>query len=73
MPGGGVLVSEIEGSWIDAIDGQGKLSFAVKAPVSYPSDPQPLPGGRILLADYATPGPRADHRPLRPRPMALRP
>jgi hypothetical protein len=56
MPGGGVLVSEIEGSWIDAIDGQGNLSFAVKAPVSYPSDPQPLPRGRILLADYATPG-----------------
>ena len=26
------------------------------APVSYPSDPQPLPGGRILLADYASPG-----------------
>jgi hypothetical protein len=56
MPGGGVLVSEIEGSWIDAINGHGALSFAVKAPVSYPSDPQPLPGGRILLADYATPG-----------------
>jgi hypothetical protein len=56
MPGGGVMVSEIEGSWIDAIDGQGRLVFAVKAPVSYPSDPQPLPGGRILLADYATPG-----------------
>jgi hypothetical protein len=56
MPGGGVLVSEIEGSWIDAINGRGGLSFAVKAPVSYPSDPQPLPGGRILLADYATPG-----------------
>jgi hypothetical protein len=50
------MVSEIEGSWIDAIDGQGNLSFAVKTPVSYPSDPQPLPGGRILLADYATPG-----------------
>jgi hypothetical protein len=56
MPGGGVLVSEIEGSWIDAIDGQGRLAFAVRAPVQYPSDPQPLPGGRILLADYATPG-----------------
>jgi hypothetical protein len=28
----------------------------VQAPVSYPSDPQPLPGGRILLADYASPG-----------------
>jgi hypothetical protein len=56
MPGGGVLVSEIEGSWIDAIDGRGRLAFDVRAPVAYPSDPQPLPGGRILLADYATPG-----------------
>jgi hypothetical protein len=28
----------------------------MKVPVSYPSDPQPLPGGRILLADYANPG-----------------
>lgn len=32
------MVSEIEGSWIDTIDGQGNLSFAVKAPGSYPSD-----------------------------------
>jgi hypothetical protein len=56
MPRGGVMVSEIDGSWIDGISAQGRLMFAVKAPVSYPSDPQPLPGGRILLADYATPG-----------------
>jgi outer membrane protein assembly factor BamB len=56
LPGGGVLVSEINGSWIDEISARGKLLFAVKVPVSYPSDPQPLPGGRILLADYANPG-----------------
>jgi hypothetical protein len=56
MPGGGMLVSEIAGSWIDTISSEGKLISAVKAPVSFPSDPQPLPGGRILLADYATPG-----------------
>jgi hypothetical protein len=56
MPDGGVMVSEIEGSWVDAIGPQGRLEFAFKAPVSYPSDPQPLPGGRILLADYANPG-----------------
>ena len=24
--------------------------------MSYPSDPQPLPGGRVLIADYARPG-----------------
>jgi hypothetical protein len=56
LPGGGVLVSEINGSWIDEISSRGRLVFAVKVPVSYPSDPQPLPGGRILLADYASPG-----------------
>jgi hypothetical protein len=56
LPGGGVLISEIQGSWIDDISASGRLRWAVQAPVSYPSDPQPLPGGRILLADYASPG-----------------
>ncbi|HEV7584750.1 MAG TPA: hypothetical protein VGO14_03120 [Solirubrobacteraceae bacterium] len=56
VPGGGVMVSEIPGNWVDEIGPEGKLVFAVRAPVSYPSDPQPLPGGRILLADYASPG-----------------
>jgi hypothetical protein len=56
LPGGGVMVSEIPGNWIDEIGPDGRLVFAVRAPVSYPSDPQPLPGGRILLADYASPG-----------------
>ncbi len=53
---GGVLVSEIQGSWVDDISKSGKLRWSVQAPVSYPSDPQPLSGGRILLADYANPG-----------------
>jgi hypothetical protein len=56
VPGGGVMASEITGSWIDEIGPEGRLVFAVRAPVSYPSDPQPLPGGRILLSDYANPG-----------------
>jgi hypothetical protein len=55
-PDGGVMISEIPGHWIDDIGPDGRLRFAFKAPVSYPSDPQPLPGGRILLADYASPG-----------------
>lgn|SRR5437868_3010932 len=55
-PDGGVLISEIPGHWVDEIGPDGRLRFAVKAPVSYPSDPQPLPGGRILLADYSNPG-----------------
>ncbi len=56
LPDGGVLVSEIEGDWIDEIGPEGRLRWALQAPVSYPSDPQPLPGGRVLLADYANPG-----------------
>jgi hypothetical protein len=53
---GGVLISEIAGSWIDEIGPDGAVRFSFRAPLSYPSDPQPLPGGRILLADYASPG-----------------
>jgi hypothetical protein len=56
LPGGGVLVSEIEGSWLDEVGPEGRLLWSIQAPVSYPSDPQPLPGGRVLLADYASPG-----------------
>lgn len=56
LPSGGVLVSEIEGSWLDEIGPEGRLLWSIQAPVSYPSDPQPLPGGRVLLADYASPG-----------------
>src|SRR5262249_25257303 len=56
LPDGGVLVSEINGSWIDNFSATGKLRWAFQAPLSYPSDPQPLPGGRILTADYASPG-----------------
>jgi hypothetical protein len=56
VPGGGFMASEITGSWIDEIGPDGRLVFAIRAPVSYPSDPQPLPGGRILLTDYANPG-----------------
>lgn len=53
---GGVLISEITGSWIDDIGPTGTLRWSVQAPVSYPSDPQPFGPGRILLADYTRPG-----------------
>ena len=56
LPDGGTLVSEINGSWVDNIGANGRLRWAVQAPVSYPSDPQLLGPGRILLADYARPG-----------------
>jgi hypothetical protein len=56
VPGGGFLVSEIQGSWVDRITAAGRLVWSFRAPVSYPSDPQWLGAGRILLADYARPG-----------------
>jgi hypothetical protein len=56
LKGGGVLVSEIQGSWIDDITRAGRLRWAVRAPVAYPSDPQLLSPDRILLADYSSPG-----------------
>jgi N-acetylneuraminic acid mutarotase len=56
LPDGGTLVSEINGSWVDDIGPNGKLRWAVQAPVSYPSDPQLLGPDRILLADYTRPG-----------------
>ena len=56
LPGGGTLVSEINGSWIDAFSSSGRLLWDFQAPVSYPSDPQWIGHGHILLADYARPG-----------------
>jgi hypothetical protein len=56
LPDGAVMISEVNGSWIDEVGPEGKLLLDLHAPVTYPSDPQPLPGGRILLADYANPG-----------------
>lgn len=55
-PGGGMLITEIAGSWVDAISPAGKLEWSVHTPALYPSDAQLLPGGRILLADYTSPG-----------------
>ncbi len=56
LPGGGILVSEITGSWIDAFNRHGRLLWSLQAPVSYPSDPQWLGHDKIMLADYARPG-----------------
>jgi outer membrane protein assembly factor BamB len=53
---GGLLVSEIDGHWVDQIGPGGKLLWAVQAPVRYPSDPQPFQRGLVLLADYSRPG-----------------
>jgi outer membrane protein assembly factor BamB len=55
LPDGGLLVTEI-GGWIDRLDAGGHLLWSVRSPVSYPSDAQLLPNGRILVASFTVPG-----------------
>jgi hypothetical protein len=56
LANGDLLVSEIQGSWIDEFTTHGRLVWKVKLPLAYPSDPQQLAPDRYLLADYSTPG-----------------
>ena len=53
---GDLLISEINGSWIDELTPAGHTVWSVQLPISYPSDPQQLGPGLYLLADYTTPG-----------------
>ena len=55
LPGGGLLVTEI-GGWIDRLDARGNLVWSVRSPISYPSDAQLLPNGRILVTGFTVPG-----------------
>jgi outer membrane protein assembly factor BamB len=56
IPGGQVLVSEINGGYIDDLTLSGRLVRVYQAPVSYASDPQLTRNGNIIVADYARPG-----------------
>jgi len=53
---GNLLVSEVNGSYIDEITRGGKLVWSVQLPIEYPSDPQQLGPDLYLVADYTTPG-----------------
>jgi outer membrane protein assembly factor BamB len=53
---GNVLVSEINGSWIDEYTPQGRLVWTVQmTSVNYPSDPQQLGPNLYLMTDYDPP------------------
>lgn len=56
LPDGNLLVSEVNGSYIDEITRGGKLKWSVQLPIEYPSDPQQLGPNRYLVADYTRPG-----------------
>ena len=56
-PGGGMIITEINGSYADRLNSKGKLLYTAHLPgISYPSDTQLLPNGNLLVADYNTPG-----------------
>jgi hypothetical protein len=52
---GGLLVTEI-GGWIDRLDASGRLVWSFRSPVTYPSDAQLLPDGRVLVTSFSSPG-----------------
>lgn len=53
---GNLVVTEINGSWVDLLSRTGSLIWATQAPVSYPSDALAYPDGTVLLTDYSWPG-----------------
>ena len=57
LPDGGILVTEIGGSWVDRLTASGALAWSVQLKgIHYPSDAQLLPNGKILVVDYHSPG-----------------
>ena len=57
LPNGGMLVTEIDGSYADRLTKTGKLVYTVHFPnVTYPSDTQLMPNGNLMTVDYTQPG-----------------
>ena len=56
LENGDILISEVNGSYIDEITRGGKLVWSLQLPISYPSDPQQLGPDKYLVVDYADPG-----------------
>jgi hypothetical protein len=56
LANGDILVSEVNGSYIDEVTPGGHLVWSTHLPIAYPSDPQQLAPNRYLVADYSRPG-----------------
>ena len=72
---GNVLVSEINGSWVDEYTPTGRLVWTVHIPsVNYPSDPQQVGPDLYLMTDYDPPaeGRALEFTRTRPGHLALR-
>lgn len=53
---GDVVVTEINGQWIDRVAADGTVRSAFRSPTQYPSDAMALSDGTVLVADYVQPG-----------------
>jgi hypothetical protein len=53
---GNLLVSEINGSYVDEVTKDGHVLWTVRLPIAYPSDPQQIGPDLYLIADYSHPG-----------------
>jgi len=54
---GGMLITEIGGSYADRLNSAGKLIYTVHfSNIPYPSDTQLLPNNNLLVVDYNSPG-----------------
>src|SRR5207245_5589555 len=57
LPNGHLLLSELDGGYVDEVTGTGQVEWSVKVSgVPVPSDPQMLPDGSFLVVNYARPG-----------------
>ena len=57
LPNGHILVSELNGGWVDEVTATGRVVWALQLPeATTPSDPQPVADGSYLVANYASPG-----------------
>jgi hypothetical protein len=56
LANGNLLISEINGSFVDEVTPQGVVVWSQHLPLAYPSDPQQIGPDLYLIADYAKPG-----------------
>lgn len=53
---GDLVITEITGSWITRLGPDGTVRWAVRSPLTYPSDAMAYPDGSVLVSDYVSPG-----------------
>lgn len=57
LPGGHLLISELNGGWVDEVTPKGRVLWARQLPgLVEPSDPQLSADGTYMVASYAHPG-----------------